>query len=284
MTLLTNGYPAGRSAARTRRSASNTAAPSETAKPEVALQRRIGAMIIDLDECSESLSRHTVSLAATAPGASREELALIAAGEIGTEWRSRECTTQPPEESELEAPTTMHDALDWLLECLAWGFLDAFDVTHPPVPILAMIQSDCAICSGLALLPVSLGLYCATLRSGVNGSVFVVVDSDRPRPEQRVGAARALYTFFCSTGRATELGWPARRNPDPHTWSFTRCLLMPTPWVQADRTRGMGPQEIADHYCVPVPLAAQRLEDLAHRSRSSHPESLNTPTNEERLA
>lgn len=84
MTLLTNEYPAGRSAARTRRSASNKAAANETPKPEAALKRRMGATVIDLDERSESLSLSVASPAFAAPDASSERLILIAAGKIGT--------------------------------------------------------------------------------------------------------------------------------------------------------------------------------------------------------
>lgn len=152
----------------------------------------------------------------------------------------------------------------FLVECLAWGMLQAYGVQAPPVPVRTMIAQPLPIFKNLVLLELSLGLYAATYRSGLNGSRLIVVDPTLPDEVQRAGIARELYVAYCYTSRATEV---CGKGGHPRAYSdlFARCLLMPAAWVTTSAVT-MSVEDLAARFRVPTSMAACRLNELVHYS------------------
>jgi len=149
-----------------------------------------------------------------------------------------------------------------LVESLAWGLLRAYGVTAPPVPVREMIERPLPVFEQLKLLELSLGLYDAAYRSGLNGSRMIVVDPMTSRIVQRVSMARELYVAFCRSSRAAELDWPHRNQPHAYSDFFAHCLLMPTAWVQEACAEAVSLETLAAHFDVPVQTVTQRLSEV----------------------
>jgi hypothetical protein len=150
----------------------------------------------------------------------------------------------------------------FLVECLAMGLLQAYEVEGPPVPVQEMIRHPLPLFERLTLLELNLGLYDAAYRSLLDGSHLIVVDLLKPQPIQRASMARELYVAFCYSPRATELNWPDRGQSYACGDLFARCLLMPAPWMQRAYAEGIPAEEVAVHFEVPVQMAIQRLSEI----------------------
>ena len=157
-------------------------------------------------------------------------------------------------------PASIVDA--FLIECLAWGLLQAHGVKGPPMPVWDMVREPLALFGRLRLLGVDLGLYDAAYRSCLDGSQVIAVDLTRSRPVQRASIARALYVAFCASPRAAELEWPRHTRPQVYGDLFARCLLMPAVWVRDACTQGIPPAGLIDLFDVPVSMVSRRLGDV----------------------
>ena len=150
----------------------------------------------------------------------------------------------------------------FLIESLAYGLLQAFQVQGPPVPVRAMVRAPHPVFERLSLLELNLGLYDAVYRSLINGSRLIAVDLDQPPVLQRFAMARELYVAFCCSRRAAELDWPGREHPRDHCSFFARCLLMPAAWVKQVSARVGSLAELAAIFDVSTEMMARRLQEL----------------------
>ncbi len=156
----------------------------------------------------------------------------------------------------------------FLVECLAWGFLRAYGVEKPPVPVREMIRRPIPVFERLTLLELNLGLYDATYKLLLDGSRLIAVDLGKPRVIQRVGMARELYVAFCHSSRAAELGWTYGEKPSAYGDLFARCLLMPAVWVRRYYTEAVSMESLAALFAVPAWVMAHRLEEIKGQTTS----------------
>ena len=150
----------------------------------------------------------------------------------------------------------------FLTESLAYGLLQAFGVSGPPVPVRDMIEAPHRAFGPLSLLELNLGLYDAAYRSLLNGSRLIAVELDHPATVQRAAMARELYVAFCRSQRAAELEWPDREEPRHRSEYFARCLLMPAAWVEHIAAGSCSAEELAVVFGVSTELMASRLGEL----------------------
>jgi hypothetical protein len=156
------------------------------------------------------------------------------------------------------------DAKAFLVECLAWGLLQAHAVENPPVPVREMVKNPLPIFENLTLLEVKLGLYKATYRSCLDGSRLIIVDRTTPFNVQRESIARELYVAFCHSSRASELHWFGRDHPHTYSDLFAHCLLMPVSWTRQACAENISTEGLAARFCVPIQSARERLSQVIH--------------------
>jgi hypothetical protein len=152
----------------------------------------------------------------------------------------------------------------FLIECLAWGLLRAYDVTEPPVPIREMIKHPIPVFERLSLLEMNLGLYKAAYRSCLDGSRLIVVDPTVPSDVQRESMARELYVAFCLSPRAAEMRWPFHEQSHVYGNYFARCLLMPAAWVQQTCTEAISMEGLAARFGVSIQTMNHRLTEVVY--------------------
>lgn len=163
----------------------------------------------------------------------------------------------------------------FLVECLAWGLLQAYDIEEPPVPVREMIQHPLPIFGRLTLLELNLGLYDATYKLLLDGSQLIAVDLIKSYAVQRASMARELYVAFCHSFRAAELSWPCCETPYVYGDFFARCLLMPAAWVRQACAKTISVEGLTARFGVPCRMAARRLSEVdLHRPQSGLGKSL----------
>jgi hypothetical protein len=161
------------------------------------------------------------------------------------------------------------DVKAFLVECLAWGLLQAYTVENPPVPVREMVKNPLSVFENLTLLEVKLGLYKATYRSCLDGSRLIIVDRTTPANVQRESIARELYVAFCHSPRASELQWFDCDQPHAYSSLFAHCLLMPVPWTRQACAEDISTEGLATRFCVPIQSARERLSQVVHPRTAS---------------
>ena len=223
--------------------------------PTTALQALIGAALVDREFCNELLNKSSTLLARfDLTGEELEAILTIEADsilEFVIGLRRRLVGKKNSMETEL-------------IECLAWGLLQAYDIEKPPVPVHEIMRRSFSPFERLTLVELNLGLYDAVYRSSLDGSRLIAVDSTKPYPVQRVSIARELYVAFCHSSRAAELDWPHRKQPHIHSDLFSRCLLMPAAWIRETRGEIISLENLAARFDVPIQTMAQRLSEVNH--------------------
>ena len=153
--------------------------------------------------------------------------------------------------------------LDLLLESIACGLLQYYEVRRPPVPILQMLgqpprglERDLDLC---VALPYGEAAFVRLL----SGQGVVFVNPELPLPRQRFASARNMLRgdYHSPRGRALGLSGTA---PVPHSAAeeyYARCLLMPVSLLPL-RWPAMTAEELADLFAVPPDAAAARLAEL----------------------
>jgi hypothetical protein len=221
-----------------------------------ALQTLIGTALVDGAFCGELLDeeRFPLSMDARLVREAGQAIKTGSIGEFAARWRDK----------------STPDAKAFLVECLAWGLLQAYAVANPPVPVREMVNNPLSIFENLTLLEVKLGLYKATYRSCLDGSRLIIVDRTTPADVQRESIARELYVAFCHSSRASELHWFGCDQPHDHSGLFAQCLLMPVPWVRQACAEDISTEGLAAHFCVPIQSARERLSQVVHPRPASN--------------
>ncbi len=163
-----------------------------------------------------------------------------------------------PELSDEELP----DEDVFLVECLAWGLLRAYEVEGPPVPVREMIKQALPVFERLELLELSLGLYSATYRTCLDGSRLIAVDLEAAHTDRRASMARELFVAFCRSSRAAELGWPCCERPHVYKELFARRLLIPASWLQQACTEDVSVEGLAARFGVPISMMSRRMNEV----------------------
>lgn len=215
-----------------------------------ALQTLIGTALIDGEFCGELLNgeRFPPSMDARLVKEAGQAIRTGSIQEFTARWRDKDTA----------------DAEAFLVECLAWGLLQARTVEYPPVPVREMVKNPLPIFENLTLLEVKLGLYKATYRSCLDGSRLIIVDRTTPANVQRESIARELYVAFCHSSRASELHWFGCDQPHAHSELFAHCLLMPVPWTRQACAEDISTEGLAARFCVPIQSARKRLSQVVH--------------------
>jgi len=240
----------------------------------LALQTLVGDTLIDREFCEELLNGERFTLLAEFDLANEEREAILAIEANSTQefavelrkWLTDTHLTLLPEEEmrQKHSPEERFNTEIFLVECLAWGLLRAYDFRVPPVPVQEMIEHPLPIFERLTLLKLNLGLYDAAYRPCLDGQRLIVVDPTKPHAVQRTSMARELYVAFCRSPRAAELCWPSREQPHVHSNLFARCLLMPATWVLSARAETISLESLAARFGIQVKTMTQRLSEIAH--------------------
>lgn len=244
----------------------------------IALQALVGATLVDRKFCEELLNGKRLALLAEFDLADEEREAILSIKansipgvcgwglQVANRLKELGLPLRPPAGEEMGQKHSDKELSTgaFLVECLAWGLLQAHNIKEPQVPVREMIEHPLSIFERLSLLELNLGLYDAAYRSCLNGSRLIVIDPSRPRTAQRTSMARELYVAFCHSPRAAELHWPHRRQPHTYSDLFARCLLMPAIWVQAACTETISLESLAARFCVPVQAMSKRLSEVIH--------------------
>jgi len=244
-----------------------------------ALKAIVGTTLVDREFCEELLNGNRPTLLAEfdLTGEEREAILATEAGHLrNCDWGLQVAdrlgelhfslhTLPEREVGQKHSDEELSDTDAFLVECLAWGLLQVYDIKAPPVDVQKILEHPLPIFKRLALLELSLGLYDAAYRSCLDGSRLIVVDPARHRAVQRAGMARELYVAFCHSQRAAELHWPHREQPHAYSDFFARCLLMPAAWVQTACAETISLETLIARFDVPIPIMTKRLGEVDRR-------------------
>ncbi len=156
----------------------------------------------------------------------------------------------------------------WIAERQAKLLLDAVGITAPPVPERIVTELDGISIYLLERMPVK-GLLGVSRPDSYGGDILI--DSNLPRPEQRVTLMHELKHIIDGghTAKARHTG--SRTGTEGLCTDFALSVLIPAPWLRADWQAGQrNVSALAERYQVAAPDMAHRLHVLGLSQRAPH--------------